>query len=235
MIVGLTGRGFGRWLRVFLVAMFLGSTWDCTTQKVYVDRQLLPLRVSGKWGYADRNAHVVINPKYDFASEFFDGIAQVGIKEKWGLIDRAGREVTTVMYDQLGGVDGVSKMMSFCLGDCGWHSNKGRWGFLRYTDGKVLIHAKYVNATAFSEGLAPVCLGTCFDHDEGELGKDFHTVKATGKWGYVDKDGNEVIVPQFDSAGKFISGLAHVALGQGDSAKDGYIDKHGAFIVGPSN
>lgn len=35
-------------------------------------------------------------------------------------------------------------------------------------------------------------------------------VKINGKWGYIDKDGNQIIKPQFDDARSFSNGLAAI-------------------------
>ena len=71
---------------------------------------LAPFRdpATGKFGYRDRNGRVVIEPKYDAARDFSEGLAVVNlgagwVKEfprpvvprggKWGFIDKAGRLV----------------------------------------------------------------------------------------------------------------------------------------------
>jgi hypothetical protein len=50
--------------------------------------------------------------------------------------------------------------------------------------------------------------------------------KLAGKWGYIDKTGNIVIEPQFDSAHRFSAELAQVHVGD----KIGYIDKTGRYV-----
>src|SRR5262245_20990264 len=53
-------------------------------------------------------------------------------------------------------------------------------------------------------------------------------VVENGRWGYVDKNGNRVINPQFERAESFSSGLAAVRLG-----KWGYIDYSGKIAINP--
>ena len=79
----------------------------------------------------------------------------------------------------------------------------GRCGFKK--DGVVAIPAKYDYAEDFSEGLAKVTLN--------------------GKWGYIDKSGNEVIPIKYDDAYSFENGKAEVLL----KGKYGTIDKQGNF------
>jgi hypothetical protein len=49
------------------------------------------------------------------------------------------------------------------------------------------------------------------------------------KWGYIDRDGQFVIPPQFDEAGPFSEGLAAVE----QNRHTGYIDTNGRFVVSP--
>lgn len=61
------------------------------------------------WGYADEQGHVLIEPRYNEAGCFVDGLAMVGIgtKEarfgaigmKYGYIDNQGKEIIPLKYD----------------------------------------------------------------------------------------------------------------------------------------
>ncbi|MFL0194347.1 WG repeat-containing protein [Clostridium sp. WILCCON 0269] len=52
-------------------------------------------------------------------------------------------------------------------------------------------------------------------------------VSINGKWGYIDKTGNEVIQPKYDRAQPFSEGLAAVLL----NGKWGYINKSGNEVI----
>lgn len=80
------------------------------------------------------------------------------------------------------------------------------YGFC-YRDGTVLIKHKYLFASLFQEGLAPV------SHFDGN--------------GYIDKDGKEVIPPKYQLALNFSEGLGPVELND----KWGYIDKKGNVVI----
>ncbi|MCP2728899.1 WG repeat-containing protein [Limnofasciculus baicalensis] len=54
-------------------------------------------------------------------------------------------------------------------------------------------------------------------------------VKVEDKWGYKDQNGQLVITPQFEKAGKFSEGLAEVKIG----SKWGYIDQSGRVLIKP--
>ncbi len=54
-------------------------------------------------------------------------------------------------------------------------------------------------------------------------------VQKDGKWGYIDRDGRNVIAPKFERAERFSEGLAAVVL----EGRHGYIDAAGAMAVLP--
>jgi len=83
--------------------------------------------------------------------------------------------------------------------------------------GLLVVNPQFQYAGEFSEGLGRV-----------QIGDD-----KTGKWGFIDKQGNMAISPQFDFAGDFADGLAAVQIGNDKTGKWGFIDKQGRFAVNP--
>lgn len=82
--------------------------------------------------------------------------------------------------------------------------------------GKIIIDAsKYENAYSFSEGLALVYL----------VSND----RKMAHYGFIDKAGNEVIQPQFQSVWSFSEGLAAVEI----EGQWGFIDKVGQIVINP--
>jgi hypothetical protein len=63
----------------------------------------------------------------------------------------------------------------------------------------------------------------------GEQRSGLFLIQKDGKWGFVDREGNVKIPPQFDQAAPFSDDLAVVALG----GRAGYIDKNGKFVINP--
>lgn len=86
-----------------------------------------------------------------------------------------------------------------------------------HESGKVVIEARFDDATPFSEGLAAVRVGA----------------PGNAKWGYVDVAGNLVIEPQFAGASFFSEGLAAVTTDDFFDGKQGYIDRHGTIVIEP--
>jgi hypothetical protein len=60
------------------------------------------------------------------------------------------------------------------------------------------------------------------------------TARATGKWGYIDKQAKFAINTQFGyKPGQFSEGLGIVLIGDYKTGKWGYIDKQGKFTINP--
>ena len=77
----------------------------------------------------------------------------------------------------------------------------------------MVITPQYSRAFQFSEGLAPV--------------------NVEGKWGYINKQANITITPQFDWATPFHDGVARILIGSFSSGKFGFINKKGIFEINP--
>ncbi len=236
------------WSNVFLLVVLCLTLFGCSqntpstsaaTAKSSEDSIpiLLPVKVSGKWGYINANGQLVVNPQFDYAEDFQEGRAAICIgspctwwdsdkpnTSRWGFIDTSGKLVVTPQY---GAASSFSEgVASVCTGDC---SNKPTEAFSRGyidRDGKVVIPTQFGIASNFSEGLAQVCIGKCQYEDN---------VGYSGKFGFIDHSGHFVINPQYDNAWDFKNGFAKVIIGKGHDAKTGYIDKTGKTIWQPSN
>lgn len=84
---------------VYLFAYATGRISSYSPNKAYYN-SLHPVKIAGKYGYADENNQVVIFPKYDRAKPFLNNRAKVFAKGKYGFIDRAGDEVIQLVFDQ---------------------------------------------------------------------------------------------------------------------------------------
>ena len=61
----------------------------------------------------------------------------------------------------------------------------------------------------------------------GDFIENLARVELNGKWGYIDKEGKEVIPLKYDFAWSFSEGLACVGL----NGKSGFIDKEGKEVI----
>ena len=185
------------------------------------------VHLNGKYNFLHKKHNTLLCRRwYDKMYSFSEGLAKVKLNDKWGFIDKTGREVIPCKYDWINlFLKGLAKV---CLN---W-----KWGFVD-TTGREVIPCKYDYALNFKDGLAKVELNakmgiidktgreiypckydSIWDFEEG-LSK----VRINDKWGFIDKTGREVIPCKYDNVWSFSEGLAKVRLNR----KWGYIDKQG--------
>jgi hypothetical protein len=183
----------------------------------------------------------VIEPQFNMAFEFAEGVAQVMVKDRWGYIDPSGKFVIQPKFarsdrfyegfarvcidpsvteypgyiDKTGTLaiptEGAEYLGKFSDG-LAPVKIKGKFGYIDRT-GKFVIQPKYDVADSFSEGFGRIA----FKKDQQY------------KWGFIDKTGAEHIPPQFDDADNFSEGLASVGVG----GQIGFIDSKGNFVIRP--
>jgi len=112
--------------------------------------------IIGKFGYANADGQILIDPKYDDAQPFSEGLAAVFIGNystgKWGFIDKNGDVAVDFIFDDARPFS--EGLAAVGIGDYG----NRKWGFIDKT-GNLVIEAKFdggYNVEGFSEGLAVV-------------------------------------------------------------------------------
>lgn len=125
-----------------------------------------------KWGFRDKHTDKVIIPlKYDAVWDFSEGLAKVKLNDRWGFINKAGKEVVPLIYDEV------------CLFSEGLAKVKlhGKWGFIDKA-GKEVIPLKYSYVGTFYEGLAYVSLNNeAFYLDKQDNRVDKKTMNINSK------------------------------------------------------
>jgi hypothetical protein len=156
------------------------------------------------WGFINEKGQIAIHDKADQIRKFRDGMAMTirttDVKDLYyfGYLDTTGREVIPPKWlDATDFSNGLA-----------WVMNKDRRGYIDKAGKLVLEFDENVFGLPFSEGLAP-------------LANDKY------KWGYINRDGEWVIEPQWDEAMNFKNGMAMV----NDLAKWGYIDTTGQLVI----
>ena len=98
-----------------------------TTSKETTDRFLVVS--GGKRGFIDKTGKLVIDPQFDGAGNFAEGLARVSIGNKWGFIDKTGKYVINPQFDGAGNfAEGLACVK---LGNkIGWINKTGKyiWG-----------------------------------------------------------------------------------------------------------
>jgi hypothetical protein len=148
---------------------------------------LLPIEVKGKWGYTDKTGKLVIEPQFEDADNFSEGLAPVkvhseettwcppdasgsrsGFTMKWGYIDKAGKLVIPAQFESAAPFSETLAVIHNC--DQAFFIDK---------TGKTLVSGKFTYASSFSGGLA-----------------SFQTLTKDGLlFGYVDQTGKIVWGP----------------------------------------
>ncbi len=125
--------------------------------------------------YEDKNGRTVLKPGHDYLGEFSEGLAMVKINGKLGFIDKSGRLVIPVQF-QDPGLKTCSLFSEFREGFAAVMLN-GNCGFIDKT-GKPITPFKYAFVDRFDRGLAYVQL-----------------TKDGGEDGYIGRDGTEYFEP----------------------------------------
>ncbi len=160
---------------------------------------------NGKVGLKDSDGTILVPALYDYViTSFSEGVTQAGLKGKWGFVDKTGKEVIPLMYEDA---------TKFSEGVASVKLN-GKWGVIDASGQEVIPIVNTFFIGNFTEGLAPA-----------EMSGNPTTLY--GKWGYVDKTGREVIPFTYEWAGPFSNGYAYVKLND----KWGFVDKTGKEVI----
>lgn len=202
---------------------------------------LFPIVQNGKWGYINQTGKVVITPKFEQANSFVEGLARVKVAKLYGFIDQTGKLIVPARYQAAGNYsEGLARVMV-----------ASKWGFINKS-GQMVIPAIFGDATNFSNGafsatLQPLTQGNRQNRLADRTGKfvsppNLNVVStfseglalvATGDGkdfalGYINKQWEVVINPQYLNAMPFRDGLAVVQIRSGKSF---VIDKMGKTVI----
>ena len=177
----------------------------------------------GKWGFEDRLHRVVIPYTYDYAGDFNEGLACVGIWEedymKYGYIDRRGNTVIPFIYDKPAQfVDGIAYVKKD--GKYGTIDKDGNeqipliydWVGFQLNQNKGLSWVKLDDRIGFVKSNGDIAIPIAYEDAEYYFCEDLVRVKLYGKWGYLDRKGDIIIPVIYDEAGNFKNGKAEVRL-----------------------
>lgn len=189
--------------------------------KPRAERALLPFCAPDhRWGFVDTDGDVAIEPRFDDARFFAEGLAPVRARGRWGFIDASGTPVIDNQFASARPFAGGAAVVSLDTGHRTEYFHIDR-------EGRRLSRTTSIHAASFSDGL-----GRVMDEEghwlyldpRGEIALpprpgwfgDFSDGRACfstdGRWfGYMDRNGAPVIDPRYERASEFREGLAVVS------------------------
>ena len=205
---------------------------------------LCPVKIKGKWGYANEKGRVAIAAKYTNVGAFVGGIAPVADESgKAYYIDNEGNKKRVIL-----GVDNVVQL-GLMYGEYFSLYNGESWGF--YNANNDFLFGGYEEATSIGNGIAGVRIGddwTLVDCNGHALTADTYTAVArdgkdviyrndrlfaakNGVYCMLDGSGNIVGDEVFEDAQVF-NDTTFAAVKQ--NGKWGFINNKGEFVIEPS-
>lgn len=83
----------------------MDTSGNCINQTAYQNADLFnnatyaAVMINGLWGFVDKDGKIVIEPQYQEAKSFSNGLAAVKINGKWGYIDESGELVIEASFE----------------------------------------------------------------------------------------------------------------------------------------
>ncbi len=163
----------------------------------------------GKYSLINEDGEIITKRKYTYIGEFYNGVCPVaeggntekgvmlttggliGNKassntgEKWGLIDKTGKEILKTDYEAMGD---LNKKLIYVL--------KGKkFGFID-SAGNIIVKPTYNFIGSFNnQGICWVNIGGKYDKKNNMVSK--------GKFGLINENGREIIPAKYEDVGNF--------------------------------
>ncbi|XFA99078.1 WG repeat-containing protein [Candidatus Izemoplasma sp. B36] len=166
------------------------------------------------WGFVDESGQVVIDFIYQYATDFWDGVAAVGVDDLFGLIDTDGNYVLQPIYSK---IQPLSNFNLFKVED----PTIQKEGLFN-SFGEQILDFKYdtIYDYTFLITDTPIMLtriGDLYGYTDLEGNEITGHIYTEGKpfshgyaacsmddqWGFIDEEGNTFIDFQFDHASSF--------------------------------
>ena len=198
---------------LLLLTLFLTASIFFGQQNV---NSLTRAKKDGKWGFRNGSGSFVIPPQFDWVSHFSEGLAAVMVGKKYGFIDETGAFVIKTKYTEAGDFsEGLARVRVggatvYPTGASLVNRKDNNWQYIDKL-GNTVFKIRTDEVGDFSEGLASA------------------RIIKSGRFlcGYLDKQGQWAIAPQFERCERFSHGSAKILL----SGEWRLIDTQGKFIA----
>ena len=135
-----------------------------------IDQEFVVFNKCSKWGYMSESGEVLIEPIFDTAHEFRDGLAAVNLGGAWQYIDVNGRQIINCNW--------ATKIKHFSNNLAAVEVG-GRWGYIN-KKGDMVIEPQYEMAGNMRKKTGAAL------------------VKSGGKYGYINQQGGWIIEPDLE-------------------------------------
>ena len=174
---------------------------------------------SGAFAILDAAGRELTPPRYDEIVFFaaLDAAAPIPVRvgKHWGYLNAQGEEIIAPQFAQPGlFYDGIARVKR----------NDGAYGYIDR-------NGQPAAAPSAVRPYRPVVPQPIRLDKPGEYSEGLASFQRDGLWGYRNEKGEEIIAPQFDSAGAFHDGLARVSTG----SRTRYIRRDGTLISVPND
>lgn len=179
---------------------------------------LAAVKCAGKWGFINKNGEEIIPFIFTRVGGFYEGFSSVSNEHnKWGFIDKCGTRIIPCKYESAGYrfFDGLVMVK--------WSNQK--WGIIDKT-GKEITTFKYDFIDHYNDGMAKFS-NKKREFTFEEMLKSHIIGFSNSDYGFIDKNGEEIIPCIYEDGLSYSEGLAAVKK----SNKWGYIDKSGKIII----
>lgn len=156
-----------------------------------------------KWGYLDTFGLLNSPLKYDYAEDYSNDRALVRNDGKWGMLDDEGNEVLKPAYDNFNFLPDADRNLFFIAQNIVLHGAID-------SNANIIVPVKYAKVLSYQEDRVAV-------------------KNLAGRWGFVNRSGEEVIKTQYRVAHDFSEGLAIVF----DQSRWGAINPSGGIAIKP--
>lgn len=205
------------------------------------DNGLIPVLINDKWGFVNLDGQICIEPQFDSASSFHEGVAAVELNGKYGYVDYQGKFVIIPKFadaddfseglafvrcfgcdEQDGYIDKSGKFI-IKLSDSGSYGGEFHEGTAWISDCKS---GKYTSYHIDKSGKALYN----FRFDEiGDFNEGIAAVEINDKTGFIDLSGNYIFRPISEQYADFSDRMSNVCI----DGKYGFIDHNGSIVIAP--
>lgn len=231
MLIGSMSDG---WVPILLIAdneySYINKAGELISKERYdyalpFSEGLAAVRVDEEWGFINTKGEVAISPRYlgNTIGSFKEGLANVGIEannfglvSSWIFIDKQGKKVLGPYLNAGPFSDGYASVTTFIK------DRNFQTGFIDKEGSFVLAFDAdddYHPSGSYGEGLFPV-IDIQLQLEQGICSR-----------GYMDKNGDWVIEPQYCVVGPFHDGLAPVSISATTPLLWGAINKEGEMVI----